>query len=113
MLMRSLPLRPMSSSWEIYFRKSCLTLPRTIWRKRLWSCSILRVAIGNVLTLGISSREDARNIVQDIGRTNIAVSVVLHHAALHHIDLLLRVLVHHVGNQAGELDGIFLVFEQF
>ena len=39
---RSLPLRPMSSPCEMYLRRFCRILPRTMARKREWSWSILR-----------------------------------------------------------------------
>src|SRR5580692_1432135 len=38
---RSLPLRPMSSPCEMYLRRFCRILPRTMARKREWSWSIL------------------------------------------------------------------------
>src|SRR5712675_3695072 len=46
MLMRSLPRRPISSPWVMYFRRFFLMRPRTICLNRLRSCSILRAIVG-------------------------------------------------------------------
>ncbi len=45
MVMRSLPFLPTISPFWMYLRRFSLILPRTISRKRLWSC-LIRSGIG-------------------------------------------------------------------
>src|SRR5262249_23473258 len=64
------------------------------------------------LFLGMSACEDAGHERQHVGGAGLVVAVVADQAALDDVDLLLRRLVHDVGHQAGELDGVLLVLEQ-
>src|SRR5574341_1461550 len=132
MLTKSFPWRPISSPLDMYLRKLRLICPRTICRKRLASCSMLR----NIPTLlcvsvcgarphlhtysltysfprRVPPREDARHVVEDIRRAHVAVAHVLDQPALHDLDLFLRLAVNHVGNQAGQFDRVLLILEEF
>src|SRR5881628_518828 len=63
--------------------------------------------------LRVTSGEDAGDIVQHIGRADIAIAVVLSQTALDDIDLLLCFLIDDIGNQTRQLDGVFAILEQF
>ena len=45
--------------------------------------------------LAVPAREDRGHVVEDVHRADVAVAVVLDQAALHDVDLLLGVAVHH------------------
>src|SRR5262245_15470443 len=108
---RSFPLRPNISPCETNLRRSDLILPRTMSRKRLRSRSMRRIT-GDSRLLGVAAREDARHEVEHVGGADVAVAVVLDQARLDDVDLLLRVLVDHRGDEAGQLDRVLLVLEE-
>src|SRR5438067_12313 len=56
------------------------------------------------LFLDVPAGEDARHEAEHVGRAHVAVPIIADQAALDHVDLLLRRLVHHAGHQAGQLD---------
>src|SRR3954468_12812410 len=60
----------------------------------------------------VSSRKNARHVIQHIRRTLVVVSVVADEPTLHDIDLLLRVGIDHIRYQARKLDRILLILEQ-
>src|SRR5690606_18516609 len=60
----------------------------------------------------VPPREDARDEVQHVRRAHVAVAVLVDEPALHDVDLLLRLLVQHAGDQARQLDRVLLVLEQ-
>src|SRR5262249_54414797 len=69
-------------------------------------------ASGRLPLLAVPAREDRRAVVEDGHRARVAVDLVLDEPALDDVDLLLRVLVHHGGDQRGQLDGVLLVLEE-
>src|SRR5882724_8528381 len=80
-------------------------LPVMAWRPRSIprppsSTSILA---SMAAALDVAPGEDAGDVVQDVGRRVLVVAVVSDQAAFDDIDLFLRVLVDHAGDQAGEL----------
>ena len=60
----------------------------------------------------ISSGEDAGDVVKYVGRALFVVTVVADESLFDHVDFLLRFLVDDAGDEAGELDRVFLVFKQ-
>src|SRR5204862_4433555 len=75
------------------------------------SCrSALRTSITSILR--IPSSEDAGDEVEHVGGADLAVPVGLDHPVLDDVDLLLRVLVHHAGDQVLQLDAVLLVLEE-
>src|SRR5690242_17945654 len=58
--------------------------------------------------LDVAAGEDAGDVVQDVGGRVLVVAVVADQPGLDDVDLLLGVLVHDAGDQAGELDGVLL-----
>src|SRR5512142_1120019 len=121
MVMKSFPFFPIISPFCTYFLRLRLIRPRTMSRKRPWSCLIFsaissRPAPAIVppagpprLVLGVAAREDRRDEVEDVGRADLAVPVVLHEPLLHHVDLLLRLAIHDRGHQVLQLDRVLLV----
>src|SRR5262245_590564 len=140
MLTRSLPFLPIISPRLMYLLRLLLTLPRTSLRKRCWSRSIFwptahpifdfrfsifdrpafaadrenrKSKIGNRKSLlRVSPGEDAGHEGEHVRGALLVVAVVADQPALDDVDLLLGGLVHDVGHQAGQLDGVLLVLEQ-
>src|SRR5690606_35201877 len=88
--------------------------PCTMSRKRVWSWSILRTSLagGSAVAPGVAAGEDRGDVVQHVGGRDLVVAEVTDQSALDDLDLLLRVLVDHGGDQAGQLDRVLLVLEQ-
>src|SRR4051795_3835739 len=86
-------------------------IPRSSGKSSLKSAMrmVLHPARGRRLLLRVAAGEDAGHEAEHVRRAHLAVPVVPHQPALHHVDLLLRRLVHHVGHQARQLNGILLV----
>src|SRR5207249_10000751 len=118
MLTRSRPFLPIISPRLMYLLRLLFTLPRTILRNRWWSRSIFWLTAGSPgssrvatrglgrhyapgLLLGVPAREDARHEAEHVRRAHVAVAVGASQPTLDHVDLLLRRLVHHAGDQAG------------
>src|SRR5262245_8046490 len=99
----------------MYLPRSRRILPRTMSRKRAWSCSI-RCIVGSrprpSLLLRVAAREDRGDVLEHVARADLAVAVGLDEAALHHLDLLLLVAVDDRRDEARQLDRVFLVFEE-
>src|SRR5262249_40541357 len=64
------------------------------------------------LFFGVASREDRRNVVEDVGGADFVVTEVLDEARLDDVDLLLRVLVDDRGDERLQLDRVLLILEQ-
>src|SRR5690242_20035159 len=112
MLTRLRPLRPISSPCVTYFRRFWRILPRTICLNRDKSCSILMApssspAAASAL-LRVSAGKNTGHVIQYVRGAFIVVTVVADQAVLHHVDLGLGVRVDDLGDQAGQLDGVFL-----
>ena len=61
----------------------------------------------------IAYRVDVRNVVQNIRRAFIVISIVANQPTLHDINLLLRLGIDNIRNQARQLDGVpLLILEQ-
>src|SRR5215210_5865941 len=69
-------------------------------------------SVSMVPALHVAAGEDAGDIVQHVGRRVLVVAVVADQPLLDDVDLLLRVLVDHAGDQARKLDRVLLVLEQ-
>src|SRR5262249_14687839 len=67
----------------------------------------------HLLLLHVAARKDARHKAEHVRRAHVAISIVADQPALDHVDLLLGRLVDHAGDQAGQLDRVLLVLEQF
>src|SRR4051812_38194464 len=112
----------------MYFRRLSRIRPRTICLNRRWSrsMSINRVLYADpseylrvtgfdaqpLFLLRIAAGEDARDVVQNVRGAFVVVAEVADEAALHDVDLLLRLGVDDVRDEAGQLDRILLVLEQ-
>src|SRR5262249_20756134 len=96
------PLRS-SASDETAGTAGAWSIPRC-WHARTWA----RLS----LLLRLPAREDAGDESEDVRRAFLVVAEVADEPALHHVDLLLRRLVHHVADEARQLDGVLLVFEE-
>src|SRR5512142_3246960 len=116
MVMNSFPFLPIISPFWTYFLRLRLIRPRTMSRKRAWSCLIFSaISFAPIpamvpprgrsrLVLGVAAREDRGDEVQHVRRADLAVPVVLHEALLHHVDLLLRLAIDDRGDEVLQLD---------
>src|ERR1700674_1439193 len=130
MVMNSFPFLPIISPFWTYFFRFSLMRPRTMSRKRAWSCLIFsdirNPAAGNgprlprrgpprprpPSVLRVSASEDRGHVVEHVGGADLAIAVVLHEPLLHHVDLLLRLAVDHARHQALQLDRVLLILEE-
>src|SRR5687768_6431113 len=60
----------------------------------------------------VSTRKNARHEREHIRSAYITIAVFPNEPALYDVDLLLRILVEHAGDEARELDGVLLILEE-
>src|SRR3954451_5740992 len=74
--------------------------------------SVLSAWALELSVFGVAAGEDARYVIEHVGRGDLVIAEVLDEPALDDVDLLLRLFVDHRRDQGLELDRVFLVLEE-
>src|SRR5687768_10017263 len=109
---KSAPSRPTADSWS---HSPANREPHPPARGRSTSAAkrirfFARIEL--ILLLRIAAGEDARHVVEHVGRAGLVVAEVLDQSLLHDVDLLLGFVVDDAADQVLQLDRVALVFEE-